>query len=166
MKGGNFMDKKVIKEMNQHINLEFYSGYLYMALSIQMEKMNYKGYSKWLKDHFHEEICHAQDFIEFMQKRDVSAELLDIKSESFDLTDPLEVAKLVLEHERKVTASIYKLHDIVKEYKDYATEIFLHKYIDEQIEEEDLAQTIIDKFTFAGDSTSAKYAVDREFLCN
>lgn len=158
------MDKIVLQEMNKHTNLEFYSGYLYMALSIQMEKMNYKGYSKWLKDHFFEEINHAQDFIEFLQKRDQSAELLDIEAEKFDLTEPLDVAKLVLEHEKKITENIYKLHDITKEYKDYATEIFLHKYIDEQIEEEDLAQTIIDKFTFAGTSTAAKYAVDREFL--
>lgn len=67
-----------------------------------------------------------------------------------------------MEHEKKVTESIYRLHDIAKKNDDYATEIFMHKYINEQIEEEDLAQTIIDKFLFAGDSTAAKYAVDKE----
>ena len=158
------MDANVIKAMNEQINLEMYSGYLYLSLSIQMEKMNYKGYSKWLLEHYDEEFCHAKDFIAYLQKRDISATLLDIKAEEVNYEDLLEVAKAVLAHEKKVTQKIYELHDIAKKHDDYATEVFMHDYINEQIEEEDLAQTIIDKFTFAGDSTSAKYAVDREFV--
>lgn len=154
--------EQVLKEMNEQINLEIYSGYLYLALSIQMEKENYKGYSKWLLRHFEEELSHAKDFIAYLQKRNAAATLLDIKAENIDVKEPLEVAKMVLEHEKKVTASIYKLHDIAKKNDDYATEIFMHEYINEQIEEEDTAQTIIDKFTFAGESTAAKYAVDKE----
>lgn len=154
--------EQVLKEMNEQINLEIYSGYLYLALSIQMEKENYKGYSKWLLRHFEEELSHAKDFIAYLQKRNSAATLLDIKAESIEVKEPLEVAKMVLEHEKKVTASIYKLHDIAKKNDDYATEIFMHEYINEQIEEEDTAQTIIDKFTFAGESTAAKYAVDKE----
>lgn len=158
------MKKEVIKAMNDQINLEMYSGYLYLSLSIQMEKVNYKGYSEWLLKHYEEELSHAKDFIKFLQKRNVSADLYDIKAEKVNYEDPLEVAKVVLEHEKKVTQSIYNLHDIAKKHDDYATEIFMHEYISEQIEEEDLAQTIIDKFTFAGDSTAAKYSVDREFV--
>ena len=126
--------------------------------------MNYKGYYQWLSDHYFEELRHAQDFILYLQKRNVSAELQDIKVEKVTFLEPLEVAKAVLEHEKKVTQSIYKLHDLCKKYNDYATEIFLHGYINEQIEEEDIALGVIDKFTFAGDSTAAKYAVDREFV--
>lgn len=158
------MDKNVIEAMNEQINLEMYSGYLYLNLSIQMERLNYKGYSQWLADHYFEELSHAQDFIKYLQKRNVSASLLDIKVHNVSYKEPLDVAKAVLEHEKKVTQSIYKLHDLAKKYSDYATEIFLHGYISEQIEEEDIALGIIDKFTFAGDSTAAKYAVDREFV--
>lgn len=156
------VNEQVLKEMNEQINLEIYSGYLYLALSIQMEKENYKGYSKWLLRHFEEELSHAKDFIAYLQKRNASATLLDIKAENIDVKEPLEVAKMVLEHEKKVTASIYRLHDIAKKNDDYATEIFLHEYISEQIEEEGVAQTVIDKFVFAGESTAAKYAVDKE----
>lgn len=159
------MKEQVLKALNDQINLEMYSGYLYLSLSIAMEKYNYKGYAKWLQNHFHEELSHAEDIIKFVQMRNAVPELLDVKAEVCDLSDPLEVAKAVLEHENKVTASINKLHDVAKENDDYATEIFMHKYINEQIEEEDLAQEIIDKFTFAGDSTSAKYAIDRELNC-
>ncbi|MEG0250273.1 MAG: ferritin [Peptostreptococcus sp.] len=158
------MEKEVLKAMNEHINLEIYSGYLYLTMSIQMEKYNYKGFSKWLLDHSKEELSHAEDFISYLQKRNVSATLYDIKADSIDKKEPLDIAKLVLKHEAKVTSQIYELHDIAKKNNDYATEVFMHKYINEQIEEEDLAQTIIDKFTFAGDSTAAKYSVDKELF--
>lgn len=97
-----------------------------------------------------------------MQQRDMSVELKPVQVEPIKETDPLKIAKLVLEHERNVTKSIYKLHDLAKQENDYATEIFMHKYINEQIQEEDTAQDIIDKFTFAGESTSAKYSIDKE----
>lgn len=158
------MNQELIQAMNDQINLEMYSGYLYLTLSIQMEKMNYKGYSKWLESHYEEEFSHAKDFIHFMQKRNISATLENIKAEQCDVTEPIEIAKLVLDHEKKVTAQINALHDIAKSNNDYATEIFMHQYIQEQIEEEYIAQDIIDKFNFAGDSIAAKYSVDRELL--
>lgn len=156
------MNQELIQAMNEQINLEMYSGYLYLSLSIQMEKMNYKGYAKWLESHYEEEFAHAKDFIHFMQKRNTSATLEDIKAQPCESTEPIEIAKLVLAHEKKVTMQIDKLHDVAKKNNDYATEIFMHQYIQEQIEEECLAQDIIDKFNFAGDSVSAKYSVDRE----
>lgn len=156
------MDKNVVKAVNNQINLELYSGYVYLAYSVAMERANYKGYAQWLMKHGQEEIGHAKDFLGFLQKRDESAALADVKAENFDTAEPLAVAEAILEHEKKVTASIYRLHDTAKKAGDYATEVFTHDYINEQIEEEDLALSIVDKFTFAGESTSAKYAVDKE----
>lgn len=156
------MDKKVIEAINDQINLELYSAYIYLAYSVAMERANYRGYSKWLMEHGKEEIGHGMDFLEFLQKRDESATLQDVKAENFVETEPLTVAKAILAHEKKVTESIYRLHDISKKAGDYATEIFTHGYISEQIEEEDLALTIVDKFTFAGKDTSAKYSADQE----
>ena len=60
-----------------------------------------------------------------------------------------------------MTARIYKIHDISKKADDYATEIFMHQFISEQIEEEDITKEIFDSFTLAGDSVAAKLAVDR-----
>ena len=156
------VSKKLVKALNEHINLEMYSGYLYLAMSIKTHEENYKGYSSWLFKQYQEEFEHSHDFIHFMQQRDMSVELKPVQVEPIKETDPLKIAKLVLEHERNVTKSIYKLHDLAKQDNDYATEIFMHKYINEQIQEEDTAQDIIDKFTFAGESTSAKYSIDKE----
>lgn len=156
------MDKTVFDAMNEHINYEFYSGYIYLGLAFQMEKKNYKGFAKWLEKHYEEELSHARDFINFMIKRDQSPVLLDIKMENFDdVCEPLEVAKKIYEHEKKVTATIYKLHDLAKKADDYATEIFMHKYIAEQTEEEDITKNIVDMFTLAGDDMGARVQMDR-----
>lgn len=156
------MKNSVQKAFNEQINFEMSSAYLYLGMSINMHAKNYKGYANWLLKQYQEELEHALDFISFMQKRDVEVELLDIEATNTDFTAPIDVAKAVLDHEKKVTKSIYALHDAAKKEGDYASEIFLHSYISEQIGEEDSAQDIIDKFTFAGESKAAQYSVDKE----
>ena len=81
---------------------------------------------------------------------------------AFDVKEPLEVAKIILEHEKKVTERIYKIHDVAKKNNDYASEIFMHQFINEQIEEEELALDIVDSFTLANDNIAAKITIDRE----
>lgn len=156
------MKKEVLNALNEQINFELYSGYIYLNLSIAMERENYKGYAKWLANHYKEELAHADQFIEFIQKRDAKPELMTIEMKNFDVKEPLEVAKIILDHEKKVTERIYKIHDVAKKSDDYATEIFMHQFINEQIEEEELALDIVDNFTLAGDNIAAKITIDRE----
>lgn len=156
------MKKEVLNALNEQINFELYSGYIYLNLSIAMERENYKGYAKWLANHYKEELAHADQFIEFIQKRDAKPELMPIEMKNFDVKEPLEVAKIILDHEKKVTERIYKIHDVAKKSDDYATEIFMHQFINEQIEEEELALDIVDNFTLAKDNIAAKIIIDRE----
>lgn len=158
------MKAEVLAAMNDQINLEVTSAYLYLSMALQMEDQNFKGYAKFLEKHFDEELMHAKEFIAFVQKRNAKPELEDVKVAPVTVTEPLELAKMVLAHEQHVTDSITRLHELAVEHKDYPTQIFLQDFIKEQTEEEDLSLSIIDKFTFAGSSTSAKYAVDRELL--
>lgn len=156
------MEPKVMEALNEQINFELYSGYLYLGLSLAMEDKNYKGYSKWLAEHYEEELSHAKDFIDFMHKRGVKPTLHQIEMADANYTEPLEVAKAVLEHEQKVSQRIYKIHDLAKQADDYATEIFMHQFIAEQTEEEDTTREIVDQFTLAGDNISARMIIDRE----
>lgn len=148
--------------LNEQINFELYSAYLYLGLSLAMEDMNYKGYSVWLVDHHDEELSHAKAFIDFMHKRGVKPTLHNIEMVEVSQTKPLEVAKVVLEHEQKVSQRIYKIHDVAKQADDYATEIFMHQFIEEQTEEEDVTREIVDQFTLAGENISAQMIIDRE----
>lgn len=156
------MNQEVLDALNEQINFELYSGYIYLNLSILMERENYKGYAMWLSNHYKEELQHAEQFIEFIQKRDATPKLMDIEMKAFDVKEPLEVAKIILEHEKKVTERIYKIHDVAKKNNDYASEIFMHQFINEQIEEEELALDIVDSFTLANDNIAAKITIDRE----
>lgn len=156
------MEQEVLNEFDEQINFEINSAYLYLAMSIKMHDLNYKGYASWLKKQYYEELEHADEFIQFMQKRDAVPKLKAVTETEVVAENPLDIAKAVLAHEKKVTAAIYKLHDTAKKSGDYASEIFLHSFISEQIQEEDSAQDIIDKFTFAGNSKAAQYAVDKE----
>lgn len=159
------MNKEVKEALDEQINFEIYSGFIYLNLSFIMEKYNFKGYAKWLENHYQEELEHASDFYRFIIKRDETPKLLDVKMEEFtDVTTPLEVAKIIYEHERKVSSRIYRLHDLAKRNDDYATEIFMHSYIEEQIEEEDITKTIVDQFTLAGNDVGAQIIVDRGLL--
>lgn len=156
------MDQKLMDALNEQINFELYSAYLYLGLSLAMEDMNYKGYSVWLADHHDEELSHAKAFIDFMHKRGVKPTLHNIEMAEVTQTKPLEVAKVVLEHEQKVSQRIYKIHDVAKQSDDYATEIFMHQFIEEQTEEENVTREIVDQFTLAGENISAQMIIDRE----
>ena len=81
------VSKKLVKALNEHINLEMYSGYLYLAMSIKTHEENYKGYSSWLFKQYQEEFEHSHDFIHFMQQRDMSVELKPVQVEPIKETD-------------------------------------------------------------------------------
>lgn len=159
------METKVIEALNEQINFELYSAFLYLSLSLVMEENYYKGYAAWLAQHYEEELDHAKTFINYMHKRGVKPTLHQIDMAEVNQTEPLQVAKAVLEHEQKVSQRIYNIHDLAKQANDYATEIFMHEFIAEQTEEEDVTREIVDRFTLAGDNVSAKMGVDRELGC-
>ncbi len=156
------INKNVLEALKAQINQEFYSAYLYLSMSLKMEDVNYKGYANWLFKQYQEELDHAHQFIEYVQKRGEIVQLQDIKASAVDASCPLDVAKKVLAHEESISASINTLTEIARKENDYATEIFLHQFISEQIEEEDAARDIVDRFTLAGDNIAARYAIDNE----
>ena len=160
------MDKKVLTALNEQINFELYSGYLYLSLSLAMEENNYKGYAKWLAAQYQEELDHAKAFIDYMHKRGVRPTLHNIEMTEVTAKEPLDVAKLVLEHEQKVSQRIYNIHDVAKQAHDYSTEIFMHQFIEEQTEEEDITREIVDQFTLAGKEIAARMVIDRELGCD
>lgn len=155
-------DPKVIEALNDQLNFELYSGYLYLGLSLAMEDCNYKGYSAWLAAYHEEELDHAKQFISYMHKRGVKPTLRTIEMAEVHEKEPIEVAQAVLSHEQKVSERIYRIYDLAKQADDYATEIFMHQFIAEQTEEEDITREIVDQFTLAGDNISAKMIIDRE----
>ena len=156
------MNQKIAKALNEQVIFEFNSAYLYLALSLTMADARFKGFSAWLRFQYQEEMDHAFKFVDYLESRGESVTLGDIKATAISESDPLKVAKMVYAHEQLITGKISDLYTLAAEEKDYATESMLRWFIDEQVEEEETAQSLIDALKMIKDNGFGLYTLDKE----
>ena len=156
------MNKKVYKVINEQVQAELYSAYMYLAMSLYLEDKNFKGMASWLKVQYEEERAHAFRLAKFMQERGVKPELLQIDAPPAEYGTPLEVFTKALEHEQYVTSRIHSMYEVAVKEKDYAAMTHLHWFIDEQVEEEDQTREIVDKLTMVGDNMNGLFVIDSQ----
>lgn len=155
------ISEKVVKAMNEQVNMEYASAYIYLNMSIEMDRQGLKGYARWLFVQYEEEMEHAEKFIEFLQSRGATATLKDIKISKLAAKTPQEVAKAAYAHEMKVSASIDSIYDVSVKEGDHASASFLKWFIDEQVEEEENTRDIVDLLEMAENDKAAMMAADR-----
>ena len=155
------LSKKMEKAINEQIQAEFFSAYMYLAMSLECEGKLFKGMAHWLKLQYEEEREHAQKMIDYMVERGNVPELKDIKATKMGFGTPLQLFEKVLAHEQHVTALIHKLYELAMDEKDYATQIFLQWFITEQVEEEASADEIVEKLKLIKNDTAALWALDK-----
>lgn len=148
--------------INDQIQAEFESAYLYLAMSGYMEAQGFQGFGHWLRIQWQEETMHAMKFFDFLLRRGGKVELRPIAAAKPNFGTPLQVFESVLQHEQHITSRIHRLYSLAVSEKDYALQSLLHWFIDEQVEEEDNAGQIIDKLRLIGDSGSNLYLLDQE----
>jgi len=140
------ISKKMTDRINEQINREMFSAYLYMAMSARMTEAGYKGLGHWLMVQYHEEMFHAMKFYGYLQDQGSAVELKAIAVPTFKETAIKELVQHILEHEKGVTKSINEIMAQAIEEKDYATVALAQWYVNEQVEEEkndiDILQTI------------------------
>jgi len=156
------ISKKIAERINEQINKEMYSAYLYMAMSARMTEAGYKGVGKWLMLQYHEEMYHAMKFYGYLQDQGVAVQLKPIVAPDFKETAVKELFQHVLEHEKAVTKSIHEIMAQAIEEKDYATQILDQWYVDEQIEEEKNATEILQSIDLLGGSPQGLYLLNVE----
>lgn len=139
------------KAINEQIKNELYSSYLYLAMSAHFESAGLPGFGRWTRMQANEETEHAMKLYDFLLDRGGRVELQAIDKPPSDFGKPLQIFKEILEHERKVTAMIHNLYSIALAEKDYPTQVMLHWFIDEQVEEEKNAGTMVDQLQMADD---------------
>jgi len=155
---------KMESAINEQINKELYSEYLYLAMAAHFEAQNLPGFGKWMKVQASEERGHAMKFWEYLYDRNGKVVLKAIEAPPSTFGKPREVFEEVLVHERKVTASILELNDLAVAEKDAATAILLHWFITEQVEEEKNAFDIIEKLKMSGDQSFGLLFMDQHVL--
>ena len=157
------MNNKVVALLNDQINKEFYSAYLYLDLANYYQDMNLNGYANYYNIQAQEERDHALLFMQYMQNNGlkVTLEAIAKPDKTFDsVLSPMEVAA---EHERYVTSLINNIYREAHADGDYRTMKFLDWFIDEQMEEENSADTMIGQYKLFGGSPQGLYQLNQEY---
>ena len=148
--------------INDQIQAEFESAYLYLALSARMEQLHLKGFARWLRLQWQEETQHGLKLYDYLLQRDGTVELKALPMPVYTAETPLEIFALVLKHEQYVTRRINDLYSLAGEERDYASQTLLQWFVSEQMEEEEAARDVIDDLRLVGDSGASLFLLDRE----
>ena len=154
--------KTIQDALNAQINDEQYAAQLYLAMSVALESRNFKGFAKWLRIQSAEETSHAMRLIDFVLERGGRVELKALQAPPVEFGGPLQVFEGALKHEQLVTSKIHALYEAARSAKDYATEVMLHWFISEQVEEEASAGEIVERIKAVGDQGGAIWYLDKE----
>ncbi|NOX86741.1 MAG: ferritin [Chlorobi bacterium] len=156
------MNPKVESALNEQIQREEYSSRLYLAMAIWCEVNGYPGAAAFLYEHAEEERIHMLKLVHFVNDRGGTAKLMPVDAPPSDFKSLEEVFQKIKKHEEFITESINNLYGITVEEKDYTTGNFLQWYITEQIEEESLFNTILDKIKLVGADKAGMFHIDKE----
>ncbi len=148
--------------INDQIQAEFESAYLYLALSARMEQLHLKGFAHWLRLQWQEETQHGLKLYDYLLQRDGVVELKELPKPTYTAETPLAIFELVLEHEQYITRRINDLYALAADERDYASQTLLQWFVSEQMEEEEAARDIIDDLRLVGDSGASLFLLDRE----
>ncbi len=148
--------------INEQINFEFYSAYVYLAMSAKCNELDLPGFANWLKVQFQEEQLHALKFLNFLTDKEVAVKMLEIKEPRSDYNTLEEIFEEVVKHEEKVTEKIYKLADIATKDKEHSTLALLQIFINEQVEEEATVKALLKKIKKAKNSETVMLMLDNE----
>jgi ferritin len=137
------ISKAVQDAINEQINKELYSSYLYLSMAAYFEDKNLAGFAKWMHIQEGEERAHAMKLYEFLVDRGGRVMLKPIAAPETDWKTPLDLFKQVASHEAAVSASIHALYELALKEKDYPAQVMLQWFITEQVEEEKNATEIV-----------------------
>lgn len=162
MKGELMISDKIRDVLNEQINKEFYSAYLYLAMSAYFSEIGLYGFSNWAKVQSREEIDHGMILFEYVLDRKSQIKLTQLEMPSIEMNGPTGVFEQIYRHEREITSSIDCVADMSEGECDLATRNFIDWYLKEQIEEESSVLRVISKLKAFGEEKSALYLIDRE----
>ena len=156
------MDKKVHELLNQQINKEFYSAYLYLDFSNYFKAAGLDGFANWYMIQAQEERDHAMLFYTYLQNEDQAVTLDAIGKPDKVFSCSMDVLQAGLEHEKYVTSLINDIYSAAYEVRDFRTMQFLDWFVKEQGEEETNAKDLITKMELFGSDPRGLYLLNQE----
>jgi ferritin len=156
------ISKKMLEALNEQINKELYSAYLYMAMSAHSTHIGLPGFANWFMVQYKEEMDHAMRLYTYINDHGEKIILKAIEQPPSTFKDPMDMFQKTLKHEQFITKSINELVDLAIKEKDHATQIFLQWFVTEQIEEEGNDNDIIAKLELAGGKGNGLFMIDKD----
>jgi ferritin len=156
------MDAKLFQALNDQINEEAYSAYLYLGISTWLEAQHFPGFAQWMKVQAAEESKHAFKLMEYLQDRGEQPVLKAIKAPKAQWKSVLETFEESLKHEKHISACYGALMDQAHKAKDYASIQFLGWFVTEQVEEEKSTDDWVQKLRMAGESKGTLLHLDHQ----
>jgi len=156
------LNKKIENALNEQINKETYSAYLYQSLSAHSTFIGLNGIANWFQIQVQEEISHAQKIYSYINERGGKVKLKAIEQPPSEFDSVIIMFQETLKHEEFITNSINELMDLAIAEKDHASQIFLQWFVTEQVEEEDNVNEILSALKLIGDSGNGLRMFDKE----
>jgi ferritin len=156
------ISKKMEEALNEQVNAELYSAYLYLSMESYFKSLNLNGFANWMRVQTQEEVMHAMKIYDFVNERGGRIILKAIEGPETEWDSPLAVFEAVYVHEQKVTGLINDLVDLAIKEKDHATNTFLQWFVNEQVEEESSADEVVQQLKMMENAPGGMFMLDRE----
>lgn len=156
------ISNKLEKELNNQLNEELYSAYLYLSMAAYLSQKNLNGFSNWMKIQFEEEQAHANKLFQYILDRGGNVELQKINKPKAEWNDIIDVFENILKHEEYITSRINDLVELATKEKDHATVVIMQWYVSEQVEEEATVNDMLDQLKLIEGKGSGLFMLDRE----
>ena len=157
------LDSKVAKLLNEQINKELYSAYLYLDFSIFYDDKGLDGFANWYMIQAQEERDHAMLMLQYLQNNGEKVILEAVAKPDKEVKELIDPLKAGLEHEIYVTSLINDIYEAAYNVKDFRTMQFLDWFVKEQCEEEKTADDMIKKMELFGNDSKGLYSLDAEY---
>jgi ferritin len=154
--------ESVVKALSEQVNAEYYSAYLYLAMSAHADKAGFKGIANWLFIQAREEMAHGTHLYQHILERGAAPSFKEIKAPEFSFTSIKGIFEKVLAHERHVSNLIDAIATLAQKEQDHATYNFILWYVNEQIEEEATADEILAKINLTDSHPGLLFNLDAE----
>ncbi|MBI5832750.1 MAG: ferritin [Armatimonadetes bacterium] len=156
------LDPRMEQAINEQINREMWSGYIYLSMATWFDDLGLKGFSHWMRVQHKEEETHSLMMLGYVSEAGGRVLLAPIAAVDTEWSSPLAAFQEVLEHELKVSAWISELVDLALELKDHSTNAFLQWFVTEQVEEVSTAKGLVDTLKFVDGNPHSVLMLDRE----
>jgi ferritin len=155
------LSKKMEKALNEQINAELYSAYLYLSMAAWFQSQNLPGFAAWMRVQTKEEDGHAMKLFDFINERRGRVALKAVEEPAKEWKSPLAAFEAAFEHEQYITGRINDLVNLAAEEKDHAAHNFLQWFVKEQVEEESSADSVVQKLKMAEKAPGALLMIDQ-----